>query len=804
MRLPYSSNRYERIDFFHYLRRNAVVICCWGDQSGGVGPFRRRLQFACRDRVTTYERILHVAKVNQREPSTVRYDIYIRREHQQWLIDRMRLYRDRWHWYTRKDVPYWERSARRREISSDHRNDALLRTELTVMSYNINGVKGKRGDLRYLLTTMRSDVVGLQETLLNAVEWELRFPGYFCFCMPGERVASKRGVAVLVSSQFTGQMVGRSSPWFIFVRIYGGGLSRPVVVACVYIPHGPDRARALGSLSTNLAYVTNHFPADPVIMLGDWNMNGASLQRRCAEWPRGMGVKPRRGDIPTHRRGRAIDHIVISDHQSHRGRQATVHVEWDLSDHYPVTCGVPLDGQSVDTMEEPGPEWQQPRKRIRVPLVVDAKGVRTSNYWSPLMQDVSPGSLECAEMSKKDLCNRLADKFITASHRIAKEHELYAEATPRKAYIKKRVKNAIDKRRRLSLQCTRTFDDSTRALLMVQLKVAQDNARKVVALDRRQRWRKAIVKAARDFRRNPREYWRWASSTTGWRRRPGGRNVQPVLDPVSGTLLTDLHSISCAWETHYRNLAADTTGHSRDSEWWRRWHVQPDRKHLIELDGPITRGELISCFKRMKKHKAPGEDGIPVEFLALSGSHSEAEASSMEVALLALVNSMFDTGIPDAWQSSVVVSIPKKGDLSRMDNYRGISLMSTVLKILVTILSDRINQCFEDQRLFSPAQAGFRKKEECVTQVACLYELCRRRQIRDLPTYLLFVDFKKAYDSVPHEALFRKLFNYGIRGRTLKFIRALYQSSTLRVRTGVGDGAVLSRIVDLLCGVRQG
>lgn len=52
--------------------------------------------------------------------------------------------------------------------------------------------------------------------------------------------------------------------------------------------------------------------------------------------------------------------------------------------------------------------------------------------------------------------------------------------------------------------------------------------------------------------------------------------------------------------------------------------------------------------------------------------------------------------------------------------------------------------------------------------------------------------------------LFRKLHIYGVRGRTLRFIEALYRSSTLRVRTGIGANAILSGVVDLLRGVRQG
>ena len=91
-----------------------------------------------------------------------------------------------------------------------------------------------------------------------------------------------------------------------------------------------------------------------------------------------------------------------------------------------------------------------------------------------------------------------------------------------------------------------------------------------------------------------------------------------------------------------------------------------------------------------------------------------------------------------------------------------------------------------------------------MTQVACVVEIIQRRRLVGEPTYVVFVDLKKAYDTVPHEALFAKLSRFGIRGRCLAFIRALYQSSTIRVRVGGGSNTLYSESCSLLRGVRQG
>jgi hypothetical protein len=80
----------------------------------------------------------------------------------------------------------------------------------------------------------------------------------------------------------------------------------------------------------------------------------------------------------------------------------------------------------------------------------------------------------------------------------------------------------------------------------------------------------------------------------------------------------------------------------------------------------------------------------------------------MTDSLGTLLNFAFANGVvAESWAESLVVTIPKKGDLADMNNYRGISLMATVLKVVCVILSTRINEAAESCELFSRAQAGF-------------------------------------------------------------------------------------------------
>jgi len=106
----------------------------------------------------------------------------------------------------------------------------------------------------------------------------------------------------------------------------------------------------------------------------------------------------------------------------------------------------------------------------------------------------------------------------------------------------------------------------------------------------------------------------------------------------------------------------------------------------------------------------------------------------------------------------------------------------------------------EENGLFCREQAGFRAQEECPGQATALVEMVHRRVCIGIPTCLMFVDLSKAYDTVPHEALFGKMYQLGIRGRMLEFVKALYASSTVAVQMG----GYTSDPFPLLRGLRQG
>ncbi|KAH6565768.1 hypothetical protein BASA62_007067 [Batrachochytrium salamandrivorans] len=193
----------------------------------------------------------------------------------------------------------------------------------------------------------------------------------------------------------------------------------------------------------------------------------------------------------------------------------------------------------------------------------------------------------------------------------------------------------------------------------------------------------------------------------------------------------------------------------------------------------------------MSPRKAPGDDDITTALYQAAlymptNTQEGVPPTPFARALLRVCGQVFASAtIPRAWLCASIVSINKKdGDPLNPGDKRGIALINVGLKLVCKVLQMRIERFVETNNLLSYEQAGFRKREECVGQVVSLVNIIQRRQNAGLNTHVLFIDIRKAFDTVPVGALLWKLQNMGFPRRTLAFLKALYTSSSARARAG--------------------
>ena len=164
---------------------------------------------------------------------------------------------------------------------------------------------------------------------------------------------------------------------------------------------------------------------------------------------------------------------------------------------------------------------------------------------------------------------------------------------------------------------------------------------------------------------------------------------------------------------------------------------------------------------------------------------------------------MWKTGEwPTTWTQSLVTTLPKKSNLQLCQNYRTISLINHPSKIMLKIILNRLQTQAEE--IIAEEQAGFRAGRSTTEQIFNLRILCEKYLQHQQNLYHVFIDFKKAFDRVWHEALWATMREYNINASIIRAIENLYdkaQSAVLfngstgewfRTTVGVQQGCLLS------------
>ena len=206
------------------------------------------------------------------------------------------------------------------------------------------------------------------------------------------------------------------------------------------------------------------------------------------------------------------------------------------------------------------------------------------------------------------------------------------------------------------------------------------------------------------------------------------------------------------------------------------------------LNSDITLVEIENVIIEIQKLKAPGIDGVTNDILK--------KGKIMIVPMLqVLFNKILEMGeFRTDWCDAIIIPVYKKGNVNDPNNYRGISLLSSISKIFTKVINNRLVKWAENENKMSELQAGFTKGKSTVDHIFVLQCLIGKYLNRKRGRfYAVFVDFSKAFDSVPHFHLFH--------GRTINVLRNMYSKVKSCVQI---DKDMLSESFSCQLGTRQG
>lgn len=222
----------------------------------------------------------------------------------------------------------------------------------------------------------------------------------------------------------------------------------------------------------------------------------------------------------------------------------------------------------------------------------------------------------------------------------------------------------------------------------------------------------------------------------------------------------------------------------------------PKTKHSLKEFKPIDFMELKQIVKEMQ-NKNSSVDGINTSILKLSfqaiGHH-----------FLHVINTSIQTGkFPEGWKTSTIIPIEKKTNSNLCEDFRPINMMPTYEKLLEVIVNQQLVNYIEGNNILTCFQAGFRAKNSCESALQTVLANWKDSLKDNMIIGALFLDLRRAFETIDRQMLLLKMERYGIQGKALKWINSYLfgrsqktkfnnsQSSLLDTKFGVPQGTVM-------------
>ena len=180
--------------------------------------------------------------------------------------------------------------------------------------------------------------------------------------------------------------------------------------------------------------------------------------------------------------------------------------------------------------------------------------------------------------------------------------------------------------------------------------------------------------------------------------------------------------------------------------------------------------EIIEIVKLMKNGESAGVDEISINLI-------KSVIECIAVPLSDIINFSFTNGTyPDQLKIAKVCPIFKDGSKNEFSNYRPISVIPSFSKIFEKIISNRLLSYINKFDIFNPAQYGFRKNHSTYMAMLNLYDKVSEAIDNNEYTIGIFIDLSKAFDTINHDILIKKLEMYGIRGIPNLLLRSYHEN----------------------------
>ena len=191
---------------------------------------------------------------------------------------------------------------------------------------------------------------------------------------------------------------------------------------------------------------------------------------------------------------------------------------------------------------------------------------------------------------------------------------------------------------------------------------------------------------------------------------------------------------------------------------WKYTPTYENRTNHVFSFRHITTQEVVNHLKKLKRNKAVGLDSLPPGYL-------KDVADVIAKPLTHVINLSLSTGIiPNDFKCARITPLHKSGPINNIDNYRPISVLPSLSKVLERCVHTQVMSYLESNNLLSVHQFGFRKQRSTELAATCFIDHVRKSMDQGELTGTIYIDLSKAFDTISHGAIIAKLPRFGIVG----------------------------------------